>query len=193
MKLPQISIAKLMVAVGVVALNLAFARILVLYNPEMLTGVALIVLALQIGLFRILQNRGRAFWVGFVLCGLTSMMGLVWALRSPGVILVSSTGGYFKEEEPPMYGALCEYRDVATERVFYPILNSLHIDPMSNRDSKLLQASFMGFNAVVWFLPQIVVAIFGGLLTSLNGRRWGKVRSGRPHLHATSGVSSSAR
>ena len=173
-----------MVVVGIAALNLAAVRILFLYNSEMLIGVALIGLALQVGIFRLMRSRGRgrAFWVGFVVCGLTAMMAFVWVVRSPGVILVSSTGGYYKEYEPPMYSALCECRDVAMERVLYPIFVSLHVDPMSHRDSKLLQASFMGFNAIVWFLPQLFIAMVGGLLTGFMGRRRGKMLVGDPHV-----------
>ena len=85
-----------------------------------------------------------------------------------------------------MYSALCECRDIATERVLYPIFVSLHIDPMSHRDSKLLQASFLGFNAFVWFLPQFLTALVGGLLTVLIGRRWGKMPVRDPQLPASS-------
>ena len=176
MSLPRVSIVKLMLIVGIAALNLAAVRILFLYNSEMLIGVAPIGLALQFGIFRLMRSRGRgrAFWVGFVVCGLTAMMAFVWVVRSPGVILVSSTGGYYKEYEPPMYSALCECRDVATERVLYPILNGLHVDPLAHRDSTLLRASFMGVNAVSWFLPQLFIALAGGLLTRPIGGRLGK-------------------
>jgi hypothetical protein len=60
----RLSIAKLMVVVGIIALNIAAVRTLFGYSMEMLAGAAVSGLMLQIGFLRLKRNQGgrRAFW-----------------------------------------------------------------------------------------------------------------------------------
>jgi CDP-diglyceride synthetase len=194
MKPPQFSIVKLMVIVGVVALDFAAARILLAYNQEMLIGIALGGLVLQVGFFRLIRSRGRgrAFWVGFIVCGLMAMTTLVWAMRFPEVFGIRG-GALIRTPGSPLHTVWYGYAKFVSERIIAPVLYNPRINPGPNRDSVVGGASIVAIRSIVWFLPQILIAIVGGLLTSLIGRRLGKSRSSRPHPQVTSAVSSLAR
>ena len=60
-----------MLLVGVVALDLALARVLLENDVETLCGSVLIVLSLEVGMVRLYRGpaRARAFWAGFVTAG----------------------------------------------------------------------------------------------------------------------------
>ena len=59
MKLPRLSVVKLMAVVGVVAINLAAGRALLTYNPPLLVALALPALVLQVALLHLIRRRGR--------------------------------------------------------------------------------------------------------------------------------------
>ena len=101
----RFSIAKVMGLVGLVALNFAVARILFAYRSELLIGVILGMLSLQIGLFQMVSSRGRsqAFWLGSIVCGLLLMMTFVWAMLFPEVLGITSTGALQRTPGSAMY------------------------------------------------------------------------------------------
>src|SRR5947209_18664618 len=71
MRLPRFSIGRLMIVVGLIALNLSAVRAFVSIEPWLLIGVAPAGLALQLAAFRLIRSRGRAraFWAGFLAAG----------------------------------------------------------------------------------------------------------------------------
>jgi hypothetical protein len=87
MKPPRFTIITLMCLVGMVAVSLAVGRALYASDPWLPAGVCLAGLAIELGLFRIVRTRGksRAFWAGFVICGLLAVGSFAW-----GVVVKSS-------------------------------------------------------------------------------------------------------
>jgi CDP-diglyceride synthetase len=178
-KLPQFSIAKMIVFVVIVAINFAAARALFAFNPEMLIGIALMGLLLQFGLFRLVvgPRRGRLFWIGFILCGLTAMVSLVWAMFFPEAFGIRG-GALIRTPGSPLHTVCYGYAKFVSERIIAPVLYDPRINPGPNRDSVVGGASIVAIRAVVWFLPQLFIALVGGLLTSLIGRRLGRTPTG---------------
>jgi multisubunit Na+/H+ antiporter MnhG subunit len=168
--MPRFSIARLMVVVGVIALNIAAVRALFSYGLEMFAGAALSGIVLQIGLFRFKRNRDgrRAFWAGFVVCGLMAMIVFISAMRFPDILRRTKTGTIIRTPGSSLY-LICNdgYANFVTDQIGF-ISNSI-----------LGDAFYLGIRAIVWFLPQLLAAVAGGLLTSLIDR-WGKMRAGVP-------------
>lgn len=187
MKLPNFSIVKLMVLVGIVALTLAAVRTLFHYNSEMLIGVALGGVLLQVGIVRLMRSRGRprAFWGGFVVCGMMAIMSLVWAMLFPEVLGIRG-GALIRTPGSPLHTAWYGYAEFVSERIIAPVLYDPRINPGSSRDSVLGGASIVAIRAVIWFLPQLFIAMVGGLLTGLIGRRVSKMLVGDPQKPASS-------
>jgi len=187
-KLPRLSIAKLMVVVGVVALNIAAARLLFDDNSEMLIGVALSGLILQVGLFQLMRSRGRGrgFWAGFIACGLMAMTTLVWAMLFPEVLGITATMTLVRMPGSSMYTVWYGYANFVSEHIIAPVLYDPRINPGIYLDSLLGGALIVGIRAVVWFLPQLLIAVVGGLLASLIGGRRSKSPAGDPRSLAAS-------
>ncbi len=169
MRIPRLSLAKLMIVVGLAALNLAAIRVLHDYNSEILLGVALAGLALQVALFQFLHSRGRrrAFWAGFLVCGLMAISTFIWAMLFPEVFGLSRTGVLHITPGSPLYSVWHGYEGFVFERIIRRFL----FDPRANlefdRDSALGNLLIACLRAVVWFLPQLLIALVGGLLASL--------------------------
>ena len=81
-KVLRFSIAKLMVIVGVVALNLAAVQFWSPSSePSLFTGRFLMSIALQVGLFCLIRSRRtgyRTFWWGFVSFGLAALITSIY-------------------------------------------------------------------------------------------------------------------
>ncbi len=190
MKPPRLSIAKLMVVVVIVAINFGAARILFSYNTEMLIGVALSGIVLQLGLYQLLRSRGRgrAFWAGFITCGLMATMSFVWAILFPEVIGIDfdNNGSMATVRTPgsPLYTAWFGYAEFVSDHIIGPILESHSMNSRINFDSYLGGALLVSIRVVVRFVPQLLIALVGGLLTSLIVRRWGKKPADAPNLPA---------
>src|SRR4051812_16850115 len=84
MKVPRVSVSKLLVLVAVVAVNLAVGRVL-MADEMMLYGVGPMGLALQVAAYRPLRGRGRsrAFSVGFIVSGSAVFVLCVWGFPRP--------------------------------------------------------------------------------------------------------------
>ncbi len=97
MKLAPFSIAKLMVVVVAVAINLAIVRLLAAYSPVLPVAVAWTGLALQAGGLAVILGRGRAraFSVGFITFGAIALATVIWAMvfaTNTGIAYDPSTG-----------------------------------------------------------------------------------------------------
>ncbi len=80
---PRITVFKVVAWLVLLAVNLAVARGLFVYDETLLYGLALMGLSLQVAVYRLFRFRGltRAFWKGYVAFGLAASASLVWAFE----------------------------------------------------------------------------------------------------------------
>jgi hypothetical protein len=169
-KLPSVSIAKLMLVVAIVAANLAIGRVLAAGCPVLPVAIALTGFALQAGAFALIRSRGRrrVFLAGLMAFGSMAMMSVIWAMvfaPNVGIAHDPSTGKMITLKIPGslMWTIWSGYVEFVETSVAEPLRISL--DPM-------------GIAAVViWSLPQFLIALTGGLLTVLIAGRWGNARA----------------
>lgn len=154
---PRLTIANLMVAVAVVAVDFVsvrafFASRSFVPSPAwegLLLGVPLFGLALQIGLFRLVRSRGRgrSFWGGFVVSGLVTATIFV--------------------------GTFAFFPDSADTIPFYWV--AYYYELAGGLLYQLLPPHVLAQFPLIWwfgtsimlFLPQLLIALSGGLLTRL--------------------------
>jgi hypothetical protein len=151
----------------VVALNGAIARALFAYDEEILIGIALPGLALQWAIFSLLRRRlsNRAFWISFSAFGSMAMTSFVWgrflqseliALAYPGqpprLVYVTRVTAFWMD-----YGSYAGH-------LLEPWLGSFQFfaDPQG--------FAAVVIQALVWSLPQLLVALVGGLCALVIGR-----------------------
>jgi hypothetical protein len=168
----RFSIAKMMAIVGLISLNFGAARLLFAHNPYLLTGVVLIGLSLQVGLFRLIRSRHhvRVFWVGFVAFGSMAMVSFLW-----GVVFCPSSTGIMingRKYYPPMSPG----STMSTVWGYYYEFATCTLKPLPYSDQILGVGGEMPVVTivVVCYLPQLLIAAFGGLLTRSVIRRWRK-------------------
>ncbi len=153
MKMPRLSIAKLMGLVVVVAVDLVAWRALFPYIEHLGFVLALSGIALQVGLLGLIQGRGRnrMFWAGFLASGTLALMTYVWEESVPN--------------NRTMIGSPWLTYMVAVDR-YLPAL-SLRSSPRG------WSATQVATNTVVLFLPQLLIALAGGLLFRGTARQRG--------------------
>jgi hypothetical protein len=161
MKLPKISIAKLMVIVGIVALNFAAVRVFI----EEGNGFFLIGIALQIGILCLIRCRieVRPFWWGFEAFGLVAGLTL---------FLIGLVG-----EDDSELLRLMNWYFISIFNIFENILVLIK-DPQTRGRLTVfvMEDSQKIILEIAYFLPQLLIAVVGGFLTSLIVRRWGMHR-----------------
>ena len=164
MKRPRMSIARLMGVVAVLALNAGAARAFVVRDEDdLLIGVALMAVALQVGL--LFRRRSPRFFAGFLVAGLVAMGSFLWAYETPSSVTRYPDGTLVRN---PASRAclLLERYTMATvrlmERVEYPPLMAIRAQAGGRAiDEWLLNGTF----ALTLGLPQLLAASAGGLLT----------------------------
>ena len=151
MERPRITLARLMVVVGLIAVEIAVARSLYLLNVELALGLALMGLASQFGLLRAIRDRGsaRAFWSGFVVTSLAAMGAFAW-------------GACF--EDSGLFRLWDVYTGLADE-VLAAIPHAPSFYDGGGNDLAIGVAA-----AVAWFLPQFLASIIGGVSVALVAR-----------------------
>jgi hypothetical protein len=159
-KLPRFSIAKLMVIVGILALNIAAARAFIDWEW---TGLFLIGFALQVGLLCLIRSRigFRPFWWGFETFGLASVITPIF------ITLVSQTAG---SEFLRLMNMYVEFAFSLVSRLCTLIKNPVS---QARLTLFLLQDMQLIILEIAFFLPQLLTAVVGGLIASLIVRRWG--------------------
>jgi hypothetical protein len=181
-KLPRISIAKLILLVAIIAANLAVGRVLGAYHLVLPIAIALTGLAVQAGAFALIHSRGRrrAFLAGFLVFGSMAMISVIWALVfAPNVSIAQdpSTGKMIAIEIPgslmwTIWSGYVELVDACLAG--HP---QIHVDPLGI------------LVAVIWSLPQFLIALTGGLLAMLIAGRWGNaIANQQPGFTPTTGV-----
>jgi hypothetical protein len=139
------SIASFMKLVAIVALNLGIGRMIFLFEPWRLAGIAPMAVVIQFGLFFLVRSSGRprryAFWLGFETGGLLGIWSFLYA-RVPD----SAVGACWEE-----YAA------------FINDLLRVHLG-LSVFDRGPADPALLIVVAVFGSLPQMLMAIAGGLL-----------------------------
>lgn len=142
MKRFRFTIARWMVVTAVLATNAGLVRAFVV--QEMFSGGILNFIALQVGLWCLLRSRGRVrrFWLGFEVSGVASVLALFACEVSPGSALSR---------------LLMWYTNVAFNFVFTHLPTPIDDAVMDHQD---------WFLVLIYFLPELVAAMLGGLLSA---------------------------
>ncbi len=187
MEIPRVSIGKLMVVVVLIALNLAAGRAVYSFGPWLLAGFVPTVLVLQFGVFRLIRNRGRArvFWAGFVAGGVLAVGSLAWSFlfRTSVNIGINVTTGQKITITTPGFPAADRVWSAWVVYLTF-VENCVESLPMAEdilgREDSATAIAF----AVVVVLPQLLIAVSGGLLALVVTWLAGKLRR-RPTGPAT--------
>jgi hypothetical protein len=162
----QVSIAGVMTIVAVVALNAAIARALFAYDEETLIGIALPSLALQWAVFSLVRRRlsNRAFWISFAAFGSMAMASFVLGRVLPNELIAVAYPG-----QPSQ---LVNVSRVSAFWLGYGSYAGHLLEPWLG--SFQFVADPKGFAAVViralvWSVPQLLVALVGGLCALVIG------------------------
>ncbi len=165
----RFSIAKLMVVIGVVALNLGALQFWSPSSePSLFTGRLLMSIALQVGLFCLIRSRrtgSRAFWRGFVSFGLAAFATSIYI-------------DFFSPDDSQLFNAMDQYLfstfnllertcSLIPDPYFRSRVRTAFLVP-DNRFTSHFMFDFVSF------LPQLFIALSGGVLTSVTIRVWGK-------------------
>jgi hypothetical protein len=181
-KLPRISITKLMLLVAIIAANLAVGRVLGAYHPILPVAIALIGLALQAGAIALIRSRGRsrAFSAGFLVFASMAMISVIWAFVVTSDVAIGqnpSTGEMITMKVPGslMWTIWSGYVEFVDACLAGPL--QINLDPLGI------------LVAVIWSLPQLLIALTGGLLAVLIAGRWGNnAAHQQPGFTPTTGV-----
>jgi hypothetical protein len=168
----RISIARLMGIVAIAAVNIAAVRAILAYDLELLVGIALTWIALHIGLMRLIRSRGRrrdrAFWAGFLGCGLAAMLTYVWAMIQPTTLAITPAGTVVETPGSPMFPIWHSYLSFVSEQLLR------RISSLGNEALPVGLLLIMLFA----FIPQWIIAVAGGLVArAMVGR--GRTTTGR--------------
>jgi hypothetical protein len=173
--MPRVYLVTLMVLVGVAAVNLAAARAIYAHNLDVLIGVCLSGLTLQYGMCRLLRSRGRAraFWAGFVAAGLLATSSYAWATGYPKLTAVfvdrdSRKLVTYSSPGAPLSDLWENYSSIAIDGLEYlPFCAGI-----STR--RLSDPAAICADALIAFLPQVMIAVVGGLLSFVTAAVFGR-------------------
>ncbi len=142
MRGPRFTIARWMGLTAVLAVNAGLVRAFVV--EEMFYGGILIFIALQAGLWCLLHSRGRArsFWLGFEVSGALAVLAMFACEAFPDSLL---------------YRLLTWYTDIAANLAFSRLPTAL---------ADYLDEHLDQFLAVVYFAPELIAALLGGMIAA---------------------------
>jgi len=142
MRRPRLTIAQWMRLTAILAMNAALVRAFVV--QEMFYGGILIFIALQIGLWCLLRSRGRLrrFWSGFEVSGISAVLVLFSCEVFP---------------DSPLSRLVLSYTEIAFE------LTSTHLPTLL---ADHFEQHLDQFLAVVYFVPELVAALLGGMVAA---------------------------
>jgi hypothetical protein len=171
MKPPQFSIAKLMIVVGIVALNITAPQFWSHSSePSALSGRFLTFIALQVGLFFLIRSRRTwlfPFWAGF------EVFGLVAAFVSIYIDFFSPEGSVLFGWMDTYYFNSYKFLEKISILIRDPYYRSRIWTNVVSHDGGVIDNSLW---EVVSFLPHLAIAVVGGFLTSLAIRCLGNRR-----------------
>ena len=173
MRTPRLSIAGLMLGVVIVALNLAVGRYLFGYQSEILVGIALGAITLQVAIIQLIRRRGRdrAFWVGFLVLGSLVMASFIWAMCFSEILGFhpDGRGGFTLIRTPGslLYTLWNGYSRFVYERIIETYLIDFRANEQFYRDSMMGRVLLTMIRALAWFIPQLLIAVIGGVVARL--------------------------
>ena len=155
-RIPRLTIGRLMLAVVMVAVNIAVGRLVFawsIWGVEILLAFAPMSLVIQFTVLMALRCRGRAraFWTGFIAFAVASMATLAESIVNTRGIL-DILWGYYMDFALQVFDCLPHILQPDFERGYS------------------LALCFR--SATIWFLPQLLAGLIGGFLAWLAaGRR----------------------
>ena len=161
MMLAAVVAADAAVVRAVVHRNEYFSAALFWLVATMPVAIALqsIVLLLRSG-----QGRPRLVWIGVLVSGIAGLSNIVWHLSDPPAETITiSTSGTSREIDPGSPAA----------RVWEPYLSATYewLDRLGLRGAGKNRWISTSQDALVFFLPQLLVALAGGLIAHTTGNR----------------------
>jgi hypothetical protein len=177
MHTPRLLVRTVMILVAVVAIDLTALRAIFGLAMNFGTGLQALIntvpigLALNISLLRIFRTRGRAraYWVGFLVCGLLAMMSAAWAALTPEGSVLSTTGG----PNTILHGSRIWFLWQSYFVFMVNCLEALGFDirsfsPLSLDDPGIGYTTIVG---IIAFIPQLAIALVGGLFARSINRK----------------------
>src|SRR5262249_52984324 len=133
----QLSLARMMARLSLLAANLAAARMLFAYNVVLLIGVIVGMIAFQVAAYRLFRSRGRtrAFWAGFLVAGLMVMGSFVWATIFPEVLGLTVGGTLVRTPGSSLHVVWYQYTSLVFDHMIQPLMAALRINPQLVGDS----------------------------------------------------------
>lgn len=170
MRAYRFRLSGLMLVVAAVALNLAVGMALLSSDSSLLFRIALIGIALQVGVVALLRGRNRPFWAGFVAFGLLSALSCALAFGPRFEIVTDATGSRPVEVAPAsaMWQAWEGY-------------DRLWVSPLEPVVASYIQVPEPPLPIVIGWVttiilasavPHALIAIAGGLFTRAAARRF---------------------
>ena len=177
MKRPRFSIGKLMVFVGLIALNLGAGRVLLSSPSPLLAGFIPAGLMFEWGAFRLIRTRlpARAFWAGFLAIGLMASFSLAWAMScgtsvNLGLDQVSGQRVRIVVPGSPSADRVWSWWKGYFDRAVSRLVNV----PLAERILARGDGAASVLIAAILFSPQLIIAVSGGFLASLLARIVGR-------------------
>jgi hypothetical protein len=161
-KSPRVTVSNLVALVAVVAVNLTVGRALFVRDMEAFYFTALTAVAVQFGFVRC-RGLGRAFWAGFVVGGSLALGSVFWMLRY----------GNHAPEDPSLHQVLWNLWAGYLSLIF-PALSRLPLVLKPDFPPPGIPSAVM--TSVVFFLPQLAVALASGLVCRQLAKRLGVLR-----------------
>ena len=122
-------------------------------------GGVLPILILQWCLFRILERgAARRFWIGYVIVGGVVTGSFLWAVFTPDVYGVTSTGAVQVKPGSFLYSIWQGYGIAVGHRVLAPLL----FGPVATANPH--SVAIAAFRVLLWSGPQILAGLLGGLI-----------------------------
>jgi hypothetical protein len=170
MKSARFSTGKLMVLVGLIPLNLGASTMLSSGEPSLQAGFMLAGLVLQFGVFRLIRSRtrARAFWAGFLAAGLLAVSSLASAMSFRTSVNIG-LNGFFGQSVRIVFPGFPSADRISSvsEECLDLAANCLERLPFTAGVLAREDASTAVLNATIVFLPQLLIALTGGLLAVL--------------------------
>jgi hypothetical protein len=152
MRIIRLSIRTLMAIVAVVAIELAVGRAVLEYEPDLFVEIVLNALTVQLAVFLLIRSRNckRAFWIAFAASSVVAAISCCYALSVGSDSLVGLV--WF------------EYLGRAQECTGVEVFVSGFKIPLRPPTAYevFVHAAQM---ALIFYLPQLAIALFAGLVT----------------------------
>ena len=154
----RFSIRSLLSLVAAVALNVALGQCLSQNNEELLIGIALPAVALQLFGYAVWKRRPKPFQLGYLVFGAIATGSFVWAMCFPRSLGITANGQTFIQPGSTLFMIWMGYGRFAGDWLM-PILfkNLLQTQPSD--------FSMLALRMLIWTLPQFLIGAVGGAIS----------------------------